>query len=161
MKTPPPYQLVLFPRADSSEESQIASFELAYSLSKVGKSETSTFELIDFECDYQRFIHEPGLPDNFKNETYFIETSKDKFFKPGVISFVVNFDLGDLLIINTNFQLHKPDLRILLMVTDSQFKKWGMEDRLENIDCCIHQDAVNQSMMDKLHLISESHQIEH
>jgi hypothetical protein len=147
----PPYKLVLFPRTNALIENQVSSLKLAEDLAKI-RSQTHGFDVIDFEGDYRRFINQTGLPENLKNEAYFIELSAGKFFKPGVISFVANFDLGDLLIMTTNFEIHKPDLKILIVVTRADFEKWQLADRADNIECCIHEGCPNKSMMEKLHL---------
>ncbi len=93
------------------------------------------------------------MPDELKNKAQFINDCAAKFFKPGVITFVVNFDMGDLLLMMTNFEIQKPGLQVLLMVTQAEFQKWGLDDRPSNMDCCIHQGAPTKTMMQKLGII--------
>lgn len=155
MKTQIPYTLVLFPRTDSSVASQMASVDLADAVSRIGKSDIYNIEVMDFEYDYTIFTEDKTLESNQKNEAFFIELFKDKIFKPGIVTFIANFDMGDLLLIMTQFEIHKPDLKVLLVITKSEFQKWHLSDRSQNIDCCVHEGVPSKSMMDMLGLIGK------
>ncbi|MBC7766796.1 hypothetical protein H7Y21_02280 [Arenimonas sp.] len=152
----PPYQIALFPRTDDSVTSQTASSELAATIVRTGTSKTNMFELIDFEYDFQQFLKQPGLPHELQNEAQFIEASIGKILKPGVITLMVNFDIGDLFLLMSILECKKPDLRVLLVVTREEFDKSRLADRPANIDCCIHRGAPTKEIMEKLGMIGNT-----
>ena len=154
---PPPYHLVLFPRTDSSIENQIASVDLANSISRIGKSEIYNTEVINFGYDYDIFLEEITFEDDQKNKIFFIDLFKNKIFKPGIITFIANFDIIDLSLMMTQFEVHKSDLKVLLIVIESEFEKWKSDEKVKNIDYCIHKEFSNKCIMEKLRLTTESY----
>lgn len=157
MNTQIPYNIVLFPRLDSKTESQIASVDLANNVSRIGTSEIYTVEVMNFEYDYAIFLEDKTFEDAQKNESFFIDLFKNKIFKPGVVTFVANFDMNDLTLMMENFQIHKPDLKALLVITEKESSKWNMAERPDGVDCCLHNGAPNKGMMERLGMIAKSH----
>ncbi len=153
----PPYHLVFIPRFDSSEKAQKSSYRLAIQLSGIDADRNYNIEVIDFECIYKKFLSSSTLLPEEMNEAFFTKQSQAMFFKPGVVVFVVNFDLNDFFLLMTNFEELRSDLRVLLLVSKSQFDTWRLGERAQNVDCCIHQDVPNKSIMDKLLLINKGY----
>ncbi len=160
MNTQIPYSIVLFPRVDSSQIAQIESFRLATELSRIAESRTHTFEVFDFEVSYAKFILEDTFLPEEKNEIFFIEQFKNIIFKPGVVTFVYNLDMGDIFILVNSCQANSPNSKVFLIITKSQFDDWNLMERPQCVDCCIHTGSTNKSMMDKLGMIRKSHLIE-
>lgn len=153
---PPPYHIVFIPRVDSSELAQASSFNLAMQLSMIRNREYN-IEIVDFEDRYTKFISPlTTLPEEM-NELFFIKESQAMFFKAGVIVFVTNFDMNDFVILMTIFRQQKPDIKVLLVVTESQFDNWRLADRDDDIECCIHNHSVTTTMMQKLKMTTTSH----
>jgi len=153
LPTPPPYHFVFIPRQDAMEKSQIKSFNLGLELSLIDGERTYNTEIVDFECIYQKFIaNDITLLDTEKNKTFFIEQAKFKFFSPGAVVFVVNFDMNDFYLLMSAFERIKPDIKVLLLIDEDQFKELNLGDRAQNIDCIRHHDVVSKSMMHALEL---------
>lgn len=154
--TAPPYHLVLIPRFDLSPKASEKSILLAQSLSKV-RSETNRFQVVDFDEEFIQFTGQPLCPSELKNLLRFIEVSHGKFFVQGTITFVANFDGQNLGLMIESFKLHKPDVQILLLMTQIQYVTHGIFEELECVDLFIHQGSVSKDMMVKLGMLSESH----
>lgn len=153
----PPYNLVFVPRENLTIEAQSRSFNLAMQLSMIDCKRTYNMEVIDFDDIYKKFISSVTVLTEEMTEAFFIKQSTAMFFKAGVIVFVTNFDMNDFIILMTNFKEQKSDIHVLLLVTRSQFNIWGLEDRDENVDCCVHEHSPTKSIMEKLHMTSPSH----
>lgn len=151
MKTPQilPYHYVLIPRLNSEDKYKFESVRLANALAGI-KSDTVFFDVMDFESRYSKFISQIVCPEKLRNEKHFMEVSNALFLKPGTILFISNYDMNDTFFIIEKLCEFREDSKFLLAVYEEQHDAWGLIDRPQNLDVCIHRGEVTKTLMQKL-----------
>ncbi len=152
--------IVLIPRLSADSDGQAFSIDIMEGLYRM-KSKTHNLSSNNFGSFYDIYLRNSTVPDQEKNLVKFMEVMKESFLRPNLINLVSNFCVADLDEIIKFLLANKPDLRVLLLLTQKQH---DMNDGFQNlkqmcperenfIDTVIHYRSTPKAAMTRLGMI--------